>query len=242
MLIKDQAICIRATDFSETSQIVVFYTRQTGKVSAIAKGSKRPKSSFDGPIEMLSYGKIVFSDSTRDKLATLTEFEQGPAFVQLSANFLMFNCCLFAAELVNKLTDEYDPHPGLFDSFLELLQNISRSETKSQILSFLIFFQLSLLREVGLHPVFDCCVNCRSNYNSDWPESYFSSSVNGLICKDCEGGFADKVRLTKEASAVLNKLELAGESEKTLGEVEDVLIGYFTETLGHRPKMAKYIR
>ncbi len=56
MLTKDFAICIRAADFSETSQIVTLFTRATGKIKAIAKGSKRPKSKFDGPIEIFSYG------------------------------------------------------------------------------------------------------------------------------------------------------------------------------------------
>ena len=80
MLTKDAAICIRAVDFSETSQIVTFFARANGKVSVIAKGSKRAKSAFDGPIEILSFGKIVFSNSTREKLSTLTEFEQQAGF------------------------------------------------------------------------------------------------------------------------------------------------------------------
>ena len=72
MLTKDTAICVRTTDFSETSQILTLFTRAAGKISAIAKGSKRPKSAFDGPVEVFSYGRIVFSDSTKEKLATLT--------------------------------------------------------------------------------------------------------------------------------------------------------------------------
>ena len=68
MLTKDTAICIRAIDYSETSQILTFFTRDTGKIGAIAKGSKRPKSSFGGPFEIFSYGKIVFAESNKDKL------------------------------------------------------------------------------------------------------------------------------------------------------------------------------
>ncbi len=75
MITKDTAICIRAIDYSETSQILTFFTRDTGKIGAIAKGSKRPKSSFGGPFEIFSYGKIVFAESNKDKLSTLTEFE-----------------------------------------------------------------------------------------------------------------------------------------------------------------------
>ena len=132
MLTKDSGLCIRALDYSETSQIVTFFTRATGKISAIAKGSKRPKSAFDGPIEVFSHGKIVFSDSTKEKLAVLTEFEQQGGFTGLANKLFALNCVSFAAELVNQLTNEHDPHPGLFDSFhhdvpeFSILVNIAR--------------------------------------------------------------------------------------------------------------------
>lgn len=131
MLTKDIAICIRAVDYSETSQIVTFFTKGNGKIGAIAKGSKRPRSAFDGPIEIFSHGRIVFADSNKDKLATLTEFESaygGPGFSGLRNNLFALNCCLFGAELLDKLTNEYDPHPGLFDSFLQFLQDANEGQ------------------------------------------------------------------------------------------------------------------
>jgi len=242
MLTKDAAICIRATDFSETSQIVTFFTRATGKISAIAKGSKRPKSAFDGPIEVLSYGKIVFSDSTKEKLAVLTEFEQQPGFTNLAADLFALNCVSFAAELVDKLTDDYDPHPELFDSFLQFLQNAQDTQKKRSTLVLLILFQLALLKEVGLRPILNACANCKNSFSADWPQCYFSNSANGLICKDCEASFPDKIRLTKTAANCLANVKLIAESdEKTLNEIEKILIFHFTEILGRPPKMAKYI-
>ncbi len=178
MLTKDVAICIRALDYSETSQIVTLFTRANGKIKAIAKGSKRPKSAFDGPIEIFSYGKIVFADSKKEKLATLTEFESaygGPGFTHLGSNPFALNCSFFAAELLDLLTHENDPHPQLFDSFLQFLQDTNEGrgtkdegrETRDEgrcILSFLILFQLSLLKEVGLQPILGYCVNCKTRY------------------------------------------------------------------------------
>ena len=76
MLINDCAICVRAIDYSETSQVVTFFARQAGKVTLMAKGSKRTRLSFGGPIELFSCGKMVYSDSGRDKMGTLAEFEQ----------------------------------------------------------------------------------------------------------------------------------------------------------------------
>jgi len=274
VLIKDTAICIRAVDYSETSQIVTFFARAAGKISAIAKGSKRPKSAFDGPIEIFSYGKIVFADSNKEKLATLTEFESaygGPGFTGLSNNLFTLNCCLFGAELLNNLTHDYDPHPQLFDDFLQFLENTQSSILDSrfsipdnqsltsiqqscpgapgssiEILTLLILFQLSLLKEVGLQPILSYCVNCKTKYehraSSIEHRVYFSSSANGLICRDCEASFPDKLRLTQKAANCLSNLKLLAESqEKTLNEIETVLVHHFTELLGRKPKMAKYI-
>jgi len=265
MLTKDTVICIRAADYSETSQIVTFFTRTTGKISAIAKGSKRPKSAFDGPIEVFSYGKIVFSDSTKEKLTTLTEFEQQLAFNDLATNLFALNCVSFAAELVNLLTNEYDPHPQLFDSFLQFLKSAreTRHERRDTI-SLLILFQLALLKEIGLQPILNACANCKTRYEhrlsavaflssvasakeeakaeATSDEFYFSSFANGLICRDCEASFPDKIRLTKNAANCLANVKLiARADEKTLNEIEKVLIHHFTEILGHQTKMAKYI-
>jgi DNA repair protein RecO (recombination protein O) len=246
MLTKDLAICIRAVDYSETSQIVTFFMRDAGKVSAIAKGSKRPKSAFDGPIEILSYGKVVFSDSNREKLATLTEFQQQSTFSNLRNSLFASYCCLFAAELLNSLTHDYDPHPELFESFLQFLQNANKQGTsgneRSEMLALLILFQLALLKEVGLLPILNACVNCKNSFSTDWPQGYFSSSANGLICRDCEASFADKIRLSKNAAACLANLkQIPVSTEELLGEVEKVLVRHFTELLGRPPRMAKHI-
>ncbi len=247
MLTKDTAICIRAIDYSETSQILTFFTRDTGKIGAIAKGSKRPKSSFGGPFEIFSYGKIVFAESNKDKLSTLTEFESsfgGAGFSKLSANLFALNCCLFGAELLNKLTHDYDPHPQLFDDFLQFLQHVGEGSNNFDMLTLLILFQLSLLKETGLQPVLSHCVNCKTRYASSDTryEVYFSSSVNGLICRDCEAAFPDKIRLSPNTANCLRNLKLlAGAPKNTLKEIEKLLTHHLTEILGHKPKMAKYI-
>jgi DNA repair protein RecO (recombination protein O) len=249
MLTKDNAICIRALDYSETSQIVTFFARGNGKFSAIAKGSKRPKSPFDGTIEPLALGQIVFIP--KPKLATLTEFAQEPAFTGLGSDLFVLNCCLFAAELLNLLTDDYDPHPELFDSFVQFLSDLQQTEPcehrKKAVLALLILFQLGLLKDIGLQPILGSCVNCKSKYRSwpqtqNWLQAYFSSQANGLVCRDCEANFPDKIRVSKNSAGCLADFKIfAGAGEKILNEVEKVLAYHFTKLL-HRPlKMAKHV-
>lgn len=246
MLTKDRAVCIRTVDYSETSQILTLFGRLSGKIRAIAKGSKRAKSAFEGPIEVLSFGRIMYSAAYEGKLATLTEFQQEPVRGAIRGNLFTLHCALFAAELVDLLTDDYDPHPDLFDQFTGFLQDIEegRLETnRRDILIRLILFQLVLLFEAGLRPILNSCANCKRPFGPDWSETYFSHTANGLVCRDCEMNFPDKILLSAKAAKYLTDVkQIAYADDKTLDEIERVLIRHLTGILGHRLKMAEYIQ
>jgi len=239
----DLAICIRTVDYSETSQIATFFTRQTGKVAAIAKGSKRPRSRFDGPIEILSCGDVVFS-ARDNSLATLIEFHSrhGAELAGLGRNLLAMNCSYFAAEMVDRLTDECDPHPVLFDAFLGLLRRLAKAADRPRIMAMLAGFQLRLLKEIGLSPVLDACVNCRKDFSPRWRRLYFSAGESGLLCRDCEAAFTDKMALTADTAACLADARgLAAADAEMLNEAERVLVYYLTHIMGRPPRMATFV-
>jgi DNA repair protein RecO (recombination protein O) len=239
MLKKDKAVCLRTVDYSETSQVVTLFARASGKISAIAKGSKRPKSSFNGPIEIFSFGDIVYAPPRSAALATLTQFDQKRGFLNLRKNLTALNCAYFAAELLEAFTRDLDPHTDLFDSFLQFLNDIQTADSHDA-LSLLILFQLTLLAEVGTKPVVAECVNCRTGFSEKWRDAHFAASVNGLICPDCEQAFVDKIRLTKKAAAALADIKLISTADEAiLSEIEKTLIYHFTELMHRPPKMAK---
>ena len=242
MLCKDQAICIRKTDYSETSQIVTLLTKEHGKISAIAKGARRTKSTvFSGAIELFSTGEIVFSMPESAKLATLTEFDQIPLYPGLTRSLYNLNCALFSAELINKMVDQHNPHRELFELFAEFLSNIQSCRTKEQSLSRLIKFQIDLLLELGTGFVFNRCVNCSRKFSSSWNEVYFSSESNGFICRDCEAPFVDKIRLAQKIYTVLANLELLNQADfKTISLIEKLLIHHFTCILHKPPRTARF--
>jgi DNA repair protein RecO (recombination protein O) len=246
MLTKDRAVCIRTVDYSETSQVVVLFGRLSGKIRALAKGAKRPKSPFDGPIEVLSFGDIVFAGARKEQLATLTEFQPQPVRGQLRRCLFALYCSQFAAELVDLLTDEYDPHPDLFDQFVRFLEDIEEGRldlNRRDILIRLVLFQLVLLYEVGLRPVLNACANCKRAFSDTWDQSYFSHSAKGLICRDCEMSFPDRIRLSTSAAKYLTDVrQIANADIGILDEIETILIRHLTETLGHRLKMAEYVQ
>jgi DNA repair protein RecO (recombination protein O) len=242
MLTKDQAICLRTVDYSETSQVVTLLCRQSGKMGAIAKGSRRAKSAFEGPLEVFSFGEVVFAPHAGGKLATLTEFGQQPRFRALRTNLYALNCGLLAAELIDAFTHEADAHPELFDVFVQFLADVQEARGRCEALALLVLFELALLREAGILPVLKNCANCRRPFDRRWRQVYFSASANGLLCEDCEQAFSEKTRLPPAAAHILSDVRtLAQAPESVVNDVEKTLIYHFREVMHREPRMARFV-
>jgi DNA repair protein RecO (recombination protein O) len=242
MLTKDRAICLRTVDYSETSQVVTLLCRHSGKTGAIAKGSKRAKSAFGGALEVFSYGEVIFSPSGCGKLATLTEFQQQPRFRALRTNLFALNCALLASELIDAFTHEADAHIELFDVFEQFLSDLQNAPTRCEALALLVLFELALLHEAGILPVFNACANCRRVFDRKWRQVYLSSSANGLLCEDCEQAFHEKTRLSPVVAQTLSDVKtLAAASEAVVNDIEKLLIRHFRELMHREPRMARFV-
>src|SRR5438876_5951030 len=77
-LVHDRCICLRKTEFSETSQILTLFSREHGIVRVIAKGAHRKTKAgagkFDGGGDFLDIGNAVFSHDVSRDLPPLTEW------------------------------------------------------------------------------------------------------------------------------------------------------------------------
>jgi DNA repair protein RecO (recombination protein O) len=241
MLKKDDAICIRCVDYSETSQVLTMFCRQAGKVGMMAKGARRQKSPFGGPVQVFSHGPIVYSDHGEGRLSTLTEFERQGDFTLLRRRLTTLNAAMFGVELVNLLTTDTDPHPEVFDDFLRFLGDTERAASDVESLQLLIVFQLGLLGRLGMGILLSRCANCSVACEGGWSACYFSSTANGILCRDCEGSFADRIQISPDAGACLSQPQaIASAGERTLAEVEKTIIYHLTSLLHRPPRMAKY--
>jgi DNA repair protein RecO (recombination protein O) len=239
MHIKDQAICIRKVDYSESSQILTLFCRDNGKISAIAKGSRRRKSSFGSPVGIFSVGEIIYLPGGGE-LATITEFEHLPLFRRMRDSLMAMNAGMLMCELIDLLVDKYDPHPGLYDKFVTFLGDITAGGPNPHNLALLIVFQLNLLGELGTAIPLKHCGNCNSLLVNS-PEVYFCGETGGFVCRDCEASFTEKIRLTPQtAMAIANPQNLETIGEKTLWDIEKMLIHHFANTLHKMPKTASY--
>src|SRR5262249_52116876 len=112
---KAQALVLRTTDWSETSRIATLWTREVGKVRALAKGGRRLKSAFENALDLLTVCSIVFLRKSPGSLDLLTEAQVVRRFDRLRRDLSALYAGYYVAELLDALTQEYDPHPALFD-------------------------------------------------------------------------------------------------------------------------------
>ncbi|MEX0655758.1 MAG: DNA repair protein RecO [Phycisphaeraceae bacterium] len=152
---KDQAICIRHLEWSETSQLVVLMTEQHGKVRGLAKGSKRTSPSavqrYSGGIELLTRGEIVGVLRSSSELATLTEWDLQDDYYHLHTDLAAQQAAGYAADVVNALMAEQDEHGRTFRALRTYLEAL-RDREATQRQAALLQFQWELLDDAGYRP------------------------------------------------------------------------------------------
>jgi len=232
-IVSDEAVALRRLDYSETSQVIVFFARTLGKVRAIGKGLKRStKTRFAVGIDLLEVGTLSVSRRERaEGLATLTEWKQTRVHSGLREKLDRTYAALYAAEITSYLTEDWDPHPRLFDALVRTLDELSTAN--ETLLSALVIFQRTLLDEVGSLPRFDACALC--NRTSDL--THFSSFEGGMICRHCE-------------PVQIEKREVSAPTLKTLAEgiIDAPMVGPFSllnyhisHLMGREPALANKV-
>src|SRR4051794_38659938 len=103
------ALVIRAIDFSETSRIVTLWTKELGKVRALAKGGRRLKSNFEVALDLLNVCDMVLLRKTSGSLDLLTEARVQERFPQLPQNLGALYAGYYIAEMLSAWTQDFDP-------------------------------------------------------------------------------------------------------------------------------------
>ena len=89
-----QAIVLSRIDYGETDRIVTLLTSSVGKVTAIAKGVRKPKSRMAGGIELFSVNNIVYIDGKSEMktlISTRLTTHFGDITKQLSRSLLGYD-------------------------------------------------------------------------------------------------------------------------------------------------------
>jgi DNA repair protein RecO (recombination protein O) len=132
--------------FKETSLVVELFSRDFGRVAAVAKGARRPRSAMRGMLQ--SFQPLAAAWSGKNELRNLHSLEWGEGLLLLQGQALM--CGFYMNELLLRLLPREDAHELLFDFYAQTLRSLSRTEVQSQDTPITLRrFELRMLQEMG---------------------------------------------------------------------------------------------
>ena len=243
---KTDAIVIRVVEFSESSCVVTLFTRDFGKIAAMAKGARRPKSAFESAIDLLTTSRILFLHKSSDSLDLLTEAKVQRRFRASDSSLPHLYAGYYVAELLASLTDLGDPHPDLYNLAQDTIRRLDDMQNPATVIA---RFELNALRFLGLLPTLDHCSSCGLEV-SESRRIPFGQITGGILCQGCRRGQAQVVSVAWPVIVVMRQLaaedvDLSTDLPEILttvnGELRGLMNNYMSHLLGKCPRMVPFL-
>ena len=127
-----------------------------GRVRLLAKGGRRLKSSFESALDLLSVYSIVLLRKSSGGLDLLTEARVLRGFPHLRLDLQALYAAYYMAELLSDWTEDYDPHPALYDETLAALAELGAWNQNMRLAR----YECVLFGELGYGPSLEACAGC----------------------------------------------------------------------------------
>lgn len=189
-VLNTQGVVLKSTRYGDHDLILTIFTRQYGRVSAIAKGAQRQKSKLLYTSQLFSYNNYVLKKNK--DMFTISQAESIKSFYDISNDLDSFSYASFLAKLVDSNIEEGQSYVALFTDFVKTLFLLSdKVENKKFIVD---IFLIKFLDVMGYRPEVYKCVSCgeiKDNYTK------ISNDISGVICDNCGKIFGNYKKIDK---------------------------------------------
>jgi DNA repair protein RecO (recombination protein O) len=238
-----EGIVLRHVDWGEADRLIILFSREQGKVRAIAKGIRKPQSRKAGHLEPFHRVNVLLAQG-RD-FPLITQAETLASFAPLQADLLRMGYAAYLLELVDRFSVEEEANPTLYQLLLETLEHLSQSR---QPLFELRYFEVRLLDEVGFRPQLFHCVVCHEAIQPQ--DQFFSCEMGGVVCPTCAIQQRSLLPVSVQALKYLRHFQRSSYPEAcrakiapaTLQEMEELLGRYLQALLERGLNTPKFIR
>ena len=191
-LYRDEGIVLRTHKLGESDRIVSVFTRQRGKVRAVAKGVRKTKSRIGSRVEPPTHVALQLYEGR--ELDTITQVETIDHFRAIRDDLDRLTRAVAMLEAVDQLGLEGEPNPPLYHMLLGALRALAAHQGPLVVPAFF----LKVLALEGYRPMVDACVEC----GADGPLVSFDLESGGTRCADHRRGQA----LSPDAVALLGDI------------------------------------
>ena len=176
---KTPAIVLRQRKLGETDKIITLYTAEYGKVDAVAKGVRRVKSRLAGNVEPLSHGSFLVAHGRN--LDIITQVQSIESFQPLHDDLGRLSHALYAAELLDRATEERSENFALYGLLLDTLRRLAGRDHLERTLR---YYEMAILGQLGYKPELQQCVVCGAELVRGKVVRW-AASLGGVVCSNC---------------------------------------------------------
>ncbi len=177
-----QAIVLRRADWRDYDRMVTLFTPEHGRIDAVVRGCRKPKSPLLNAAEPFCAGEYQLL-KVRDRV-TVTQARILNSFFELRANYDRLSHGAFWLRLLSEVVMEDEPNEALFQMTLNALAYLTHSDLPEALLT--CMFEMQLWRMTGFSPNVTECVICRTPY--DKTALRFDAQKGGCVCAFCAPG------------------------------------------------------
>ncbi len=177
-----EAVVLAALDYGETDRIVTLFTREQGKIRAIARHGKKSVKRFSGALEI--FARLRLHLVLKEGLSSLRGTDIVTVFPHIRNDLLKISYAGYACEVVDRLLPEAMCNPRLFRLLVSYLEQLEISPSRADDRR---FFEVNLLNILGYRISLEQCSRCGADFG-DSSGAVQYSSTGELLCSGCGNG------------------------------------------------------
>lgn len=200
-----QAINLKSYPLKEADKIIVMYSKDKGLIKAVAKGTKKPKSSLGARMESFIANTLLLAKGRN--LDVVSQAETINSFNNTRKDLDKIFYSMYITEIINNFGIENDPcSEETYELLFNALKAIADAPSKKDILLTVLKFQLKIMQISGFSPEFKTCLKCGCHIEDN---AYFLLNEGGIICAQCINNTQGKLLLHNKIRGFLNHLTIA---------------------------------
>jgi DNA repair protein RecO (recombination protein O) len=173
---QSEALILRTYPFHEADLLVTLFTRSEGKIRGVAKAAKRSKRRFGGALELLTHVVAHWEEKEKQELARLDSCDIIASPLAAPLNYPRAAALSYVAEVIDQLLPDREPSDDIFRLTLSVVRHLQADA----IWMPLTYFDLWIVRLIGLLPDLSQCAVCGTSLNGS--RAYFHPLADGLLC------------------------------------------------------------
>ncbi len=179
---------MRSRNLGEADRIYTLFTSTSGKLDAVGKGSRRPKSQLGGRLQILTEATLILHRGRNLDVISSAQIVRSHWLALVEPD--RFASASLLAEIVDAFCEPDLAIPDIYALLSGAAAALAASNAPGSLVP---RFELRLLDALGLAPPADRCVRCGVDF--DEHGAWLDVDAGGLACERCGGARGDANRL-----------------------------------------------